>query len=98
MPFESRLRFHLLPLDRTRRKIAGIWLIWVVAMILLAAITWALAMIAMPGGSSGTPAPEDVFGFFAHIGIWGSIKLLAVLFLPPIVLTILALRKRDAMD
>lgn len=39
------------------------------------------------------PTLEDVLGFFGHIGVFGTIKMLGVLFLPPIVLTYLENRK-----
>ena len=77
-----------------RSRITRIWLWWLLAMALLVAVTWALAMVELPGGASGSPTLADVLGFFAHIGVWGTIKILAVLFLPPIVLTYLEIRKQ----
>ena len=66
---------------------------WLVAMALLVAVTWALAMVPLPGGSSGSPTLEDILGYFGHIGVFGTIKVVAVLFLPPIALTYLENRK-----
>ncbi len=76
-----------------RSRITRIWMVWLLAMALLVAVTWALAMFEFPGGTSGTPTLEDILGFFAHVGVSGTIKILAVLFLPPIVLTYLEIRK-----
>ena len=75
-------------------KIRRIWMAWLGAMVLLVAATWALAMVPLPGlSSSSSPTIEDVLGFFRHIGIFGTVKMIAVLFLPPIVLTYLETRK-----
>lgn len=74
-----------------RSRITRIWVVWLLAMALFFAVTWALAMFPLPGGSS--PALEDIPDFFADVGIIGTIKILAVLFLPPIVLTYLEMRK-----
>jgi hypothetical protein len=68
-------------------KIRKIWIVWLLAMAVLVATTWALLQIELPGGSSGTPTLEEFLGFFGHIGVFGTIRVLAVLFLPPVVLT-----------
>ena len=77
-----------------RSRIARIWLWWLLVMALLVAVTWGLAMVEFPGGASGSPTLADLLGFFAHVGVWGTIKILSVLFLPPIVLTYVEIRKR----
>lgn len=74
-------------MDDARSNVIRIWLVWLLVMGLLVAVTWALLMVPLPGGSSGTPSFGDILGYFAFIGVFGTIKLLAVLFLPPIVLT-----------
>lgn len=74
-----------------RSRITRIWVVWLLAMPLFAAVMWAVMMFPLPGGSSTTL--EDVLNFFADIGIIATIKILAVLFLPPIVLTYLEMRK-----
>jgi hypothetical protein len=76
-----------------RFRVASIWIMWLVIMAGLVAVTWVLMMFPLPGGSSGTPTLEDILGFMAHVGVVGTIKILAVLFLPPIVLTYLEIRK-----
>jgi hypothetical protein len=76
-----------------RFRIAGIWIMWVLVMAVLVGVTWVLMMFPLPGGSSGTPTLEEIVGFLAHVGVIGTIKILAVLFLPPIVLTYLEIRR-----
>jgi hypothetical protein len=76
-----------------RSRIPSIWIMWLVIMAALVGVTWVLMMFPLPGGSSGTPTLEDIVGFMAHVGVVGTIKILAVLFLPPIVLTYLEIRK-----
>lgn len=76
-----------------RSKITGIWFVWLLGMALFAAVMWVAVMIPFPGGSSGSPTLEDILDFVAYVGVIGTIKILAVLFLPPIVLTYLEIRK-----
>jgi hypothetical protein len=73
-----------------RREILKIWICWVAVIALLVAVTWALMMVPLPGGSAGAPTLNDLLSFLAHIGVFGTIKLLAVLLLQPIVLTYIA--------
>ena len=74
-----------------RSRIIRIWLVWLLGMALFAAVMWAAVMFPLPGGSA--PTLEDIPDFFAYVGIGGTIKILVVLFLPPIVLTYLEIRK-----
>lgn len=76
-----------------RSRIASIWIMWLLVMAVLVGVTWVLMMFPLPGGSSGTPTLEDIVGFLAHVGVIGTITILAVLFLPPIVLTYLEIRR-----
>jgi hypothetical protein len=66
-------------------RITRIWVLWLSAMAVFFGVTWALAMFPLPGGSA--PVLEDIADFFADIGIIATLKILAVLLLPPIVLT-----------
>ena len=70
-----------------RFKIAGIWLMWLLVMAVLAGVMWVLFMFPLPGFSSGTPTLEEVLELFAHVGVGGTITIFAVVFLPPILLT-----------
>jgi hypothetical protein len=74
-------------------RIARIWTIWFVVMSAVVAATWLLIAFPLPGGSSDTPRLADLFGFFTAIGVWGTIKVLGVVFLPPIVMTYVEIRK-----
>lgn len=76
-----------------RFRITAIWIMWLLVMAVLVAVTWVLMMFPLPGGSSGTPTLEDIMGFLAHIGVSGTITILAVVFLPPIVLTYREIRR-----
>ena len=64
-----------------RLKIAGIWLMWLLIMAVLAGIMWVLFMFPLPGFSSGVPTLEEVLEL---LGVSGTITLFAVVFLPPI--------------
>ena len=70
-----------------RFKIAGIWLMWLLVMAVLAGVMWVLFMFPLPGFSSGTPTLEEVLELFEHVGVGGTITIFAVVFLPPILLT-----------
>jgi hypothetical protein len=76
-----------------RSRIGSIWIMWLLVMAVLVGVAWVLMMFPLPGGSSGTPTLADIVGFLAHVGVLGTIKILAVLFLPPIVLTYLQIRR-----
>jgi hypothetical protein len=62
-------------------------------MALLVAITWVLMMFPLPGGSSGTPTLGDLLGFFVAIGVFETMKILAVVLGPPIVMSYIEIRK-----
>jgi hypothetical protein len=74
-------------------EIRKIWIVWLLVMAVLSAMTWALLQIELPGGSSGTPTLEEFLGYFGHIGVFGTIRVLAFIFLPPVVLTWLEIIK-----
>jgi hypothetical protein len=65
-----------------RLKISGIWLMWLLAMVVLAGVMWVLFMFPLPGFSSSIPAAEEVLELFAHVGVGGTLTLLAAVFLP----------------
>lgn len=70
-----------------RFKIAQVWLMWLLGMAVLAGIMWVLFMFPLPGGSSGLPTLEEVLELVAQLGVSGTITILAIVFLPPILLT-----------
>jgi hypothetical protein len=76
-----------------RSKITRIWTLWLLGMAIFAAVTWAMFQVALPGFSSGTPSLDDMLGYFADIGVWGTIKIFVVLFGAPIVATYIEIRK-----
>src|SRR5688572_22533767 len=82
-----------------RFKIARVWLMWLLGMAVLAGVMWVLFMFPLPGGSSGLPTLEEVLELAEQLGVSGMITILAIVFLPPILLTYIetwkARRSRD---
>jgi hypothetical protein len=72
-----------------------IWVVWLLAVALMAAALWVLLMFPLPGGSAATV--EDIPGVLAAIGIIEMMKIVAVLLLPPIVMTSLEIRRARRM-
>lgn len=82
-----------------RQAILKIWICWLIVILLLAASIWILLRFPTPGGSADTLTLDGLLGFSAHIGIFGTIKMLAVILLPPVVLTYIAwIRARRTRD
>ncbi len=69
-----------------RFKIARVWLMWLLGMAVLAGVMWVLFMFPLPGGSSGLPTLEEVLELVEQLGVSGTITILAIVFLPPILL------------
>jgi hypothetical protein len=82
-----------------RFKIARVWLMWLLGMAVLAGVMWVLFMFPLPGGSSGLPTLEEVLELAEQLGVSGTITIVAIVFLPPILLTYIeiwkARRSRD---
>lgn len=82
-----------------RFKIAQVWLMWLLGMAVLAGVMWVLFMFPLPGGSSGLPTLEDVLELVEQLGVSGAITILAIVFLPPILLTYIEIwRARRSCD
>src|SRR5688500_2233458 len=85
--------------DAMRFKIARVWLMWLLGMAVLAGVMWVLFMFPLPGGSSGLPTLEEVLELAEQLGVSGTITIVAIVFLPPILLTYIeiwkARRSRD---
>ena len=68
-----------------RSRIVRIWLLWLLALACFAGFMWLVLMLPTPGGSATTLA--DLREFFASIGVGATIRILAVVFAPPILFT-----------